>query len=106
MFLFLMQEEIEDLPAEPFNPDDYAAAETVDGSMPALAEGEEGPLSKAGLFEGDIANFDPSARNAIRSDYYRWPDNTVPYIITKEFSKTERSIIFKVILPRANRAIH
>ena len=89
-----MQEEMEDVPAEPFNPDDFAAAETVDGSRP---EGEEDPLSSAGLFEGDIANFDPSARNAIRSDYYRWPDNTVPYIITKEFSKTERSIIFKAM---------
>ena len=93
-----MQEEMEDIPAEPFNPDDYAAAETVDGSMPALAEGEEGPLSKAGLFEGDIAGFDPSVgRNAIRDDYYRWPQKTVPYEISSKFNQREKSIILQAM---------
>ena len=93
-----MQEEMEDIPAEPFNPDDYAAAETVDGSMPALAEGEEGPLSKAGLFEGDMAGFDPSVgANAIRNEYFRWPQNTVPFEISRVFNERERSIILQAM---------
>ena len=93
-----MQEEMEDVPAEPFNPDDYAAAETVDGSMPALAEGEEDPLISAGLFEGDMVGFDPSVgANAIRDDRYRWPQNTVPYEISGQFNQREKSIILQAM---------
>ena len=88
------QEELEDVPAEPLNPADFAAAEAVDGSKPAHSEGEEDKMWNAGMFEGDIADFDPSVgKNAIRGDHFKWPQSTVPYEISRVFNERERSII-------------
>ena len=78
------QEELEDVPAEPLNPADFAAAEAVDGSKPAHSEGEEDKMWNAGMFEGDIADFDPSVgKNAIRGDHFKWPQSTVPCEISR-----------------------
>ena len=92
--LGMPEEETEDVPGDPLNPADFAAAEAVDGSKPAQSDGEEDKMWNAGLFEGDMANFDPSVgKNAIRGEHFRWPKNTVPYEISRVFSSKERSII-------------
>ena len=52
----------------------------------------------ADLFEGDIDNVDPSVgKNAIRDTWRKWPDSTIPYVISSSFNSRERSIIAKAM---------
>lgn len=48
----------------------------------------------SGLFEGDIMepSSEMSERNAVLDDSLRWPDNTVPYHISKDFGKRYRTL--------------
>ncbi|XP_025410001.1 low choriolytic enzyme-like [Sipha flava] len=49
------------------------------------------PELSSRLYQGDIML--PISRNAILSDYYKWPKATVPYIIHYNFTMDERSRI-------------
>lgn len=43
------------------------------------------PELSSRLYQGDIMM--PMSRNAILSDYYKWPRATIPYIIHYNFSE-------------------
>jgi len=93
-----------DIPASPLSPDDFRAAEFVDEQDPIFIHD---PLEKAGLFEGDIANVTMDdlrklrsgaySKNAIRELWKKWPDATIPYIISSQFNTYERSVIAKAM---------
>ena len=93
-----------DIPASPLSPDDFRAAEFVDEEDPIFIHD---PLEKAGLFEGDIANVTMDdlrklrsgaySKNAIRELWKKWPDATIPYIISSQFNTYERSVIAKAM---------
>ena len=65
------------------------------------------PIESAGLFEGDIANVKIAdlrrlrsgdyTKNAIRELWKKWPDATIPYVISSKFGKYERSVIAKAM---------
>ena len=94
--LGLIQEEPDSVPGDPLNPEDFAAAALVDDSKPSSEQ--EDPMWNADLFEGDIDNVDPSvAKNAIRDSWRKWPDSTIPYVISSSFNSRERSIIAKAM---------
>ena len=91
-----MQEEPDSVPGDPLNPEDFAAAALVDDSKPSSEQ--EDPMWNADLFEGDIDNVDPSVgKNAIRDSWRKWPDSTIPYVISSSFNSRERSIIAKAM---------
>ena len=93
-----MQEEPDDVPGLPISPADFLAADVLDGSHPAYSDGKDDKIWIAGLFEGDIANFDPSVgKNALRGEKIKWPKNTIPYEISSTFNDIERSIIAKAM---------
>ena len=65
------------------------------------------PIESAGLFEGDIANVNIAdlrrlrsgdyTKNAIRELWKKWPDATIPYVISSQFGSYERSVIAKAM---------
>ena len=65
------------------------------------------PIELAGLFEGDIANVNMAdlrglrsgeySKNAIRELWKKWPDATIPYVISSRFGSYERSVIAKAM---------
>ena len=93
-----------DIPASPLSPDDFRAADFVDEEDPIFIHD---PIEKAGLFEGDIANVTLDdlnrlrsgdySKNAIRELWKKWPDATIPYIISSQFNTYERSVIAKAM---------
>jgi len=97
-----------DIPGQALNPEDYYQADMVkDMAM----DFTEDPILLAQLWEGDIANVLPDYlqqmmglnaraginRNAIKDSWRRWPDATIPYVISSEFSQHERSVIAKAM---------
>lgn len=58
--------------------------------------GNETTLYQANFYEGDIV---PSlqSRNAMADMSQRWPENRIPYTISKEFNQKERSIIARAM---------
>jgi len=98
-----MNEEISntDIPGEHLSPADFTAADFVKESFDAFGAD---PIESAGLFEGDIENVllddlkrSQEGRNAIRDSWRKWPDATIPYVISSSFSKNERSVIAKAM---------
>ena len=84
------------------------------------------PIESAGLFEGDIANVKIAdlrrlrsgdyTKNAIRELWKKWPDATIPYVISSKFGSYERSVIAKAMktyhsktcikfIPRTSQAV-
>jgi len=98
----------EDIPGQALNPEDFRAGDMMN-EMPM--DFKEDPILLARLWEGDIANVLPDDlqqmmgkgnrtlqnRNAIRDSWRRWPDATIPYVISSEFSQHERSVIAKAM---------
>jgi len=92
----------EDIPASPLSPEDFRAADSVE----EIFRFEADPIHSAGLFEGDIDNvsMDDLAtmrsgtfKNAIIDGWRKWPENTIPYLISSSFSQYERSVIAKAM---------
>ncbi|XP_023325705.1 zinc metalloproteinase nas-4 [Eurytemora carolleeae] len=95
---------IKDTPGSPINPDDFRASDSVDDESFGI-DNHKDPIESAGLFEGDIDNVSmdelheigDSARNAIKDGWRKWPDATIPYLISNQFSQYERSVIAKAM---------
>jgi len=95
-----------DIPGQALNPEDFYQADMV---KEIAMDFKEDPILLARLWEGDIANVlpddlqqmmgkgEPQNRNAIRDSWRRWPDATIPYVISSEFSQHERSVIAKAM---------
>jgi len=94
-----------DIPAQPLNPEDFHQGDFVK----EMADFTEDPILMANLWEGDIDNVlegdlkdivaqrDLNNRNAIRDSWRRWPDATIPYVISSSFSQHDRSVIAKAM---------
>jgi len=96
---------LEDIPGSPINPDDIRASDYVEEIAADYAEDGD-PIESAGLFEGDIDNVSMDdmnqirsgeQRNAIKDSWRKWPDATIPYLISSQFSQYERSVIAKAM---------
>lgn len=95
--------DMDDVPGDHLNPNDFSAAEIV--SDKGYDFELEDPILSANLFEGDIANVNldalrenvnsPAGRNAIRDSNRKWPGGVIPYVISGKFNSRERSIIAK-----------
>ena len=92
-----------DIPGEHLSPEDFHQADFVKESFATF---QEDPIEFANLFEGDIDNVSMDdlkqmrkgeSRNAIRDSWRKWPDATIPYIISNVFSQHERSVIAKAM---------
>jgi hypothetical protein len=99
-----------DIPGQALNPEDFYQADMV---QEMAMDFKEDPILNSGLeghkfWEGDIANVlhedlkgilggETQNRNAIRDSWRRWPDATIPYVISSEFSQHERSVIAKAM---------
>ena len=92
-----------DIPGEHLSPEDFHQADFVKESLDTF---QEDPIEFAQLFEGDIDNVSMDdlrqmrkgeSRNAIRDSWRKWPDATIPYIISSVFSQHERSVIAKAM---------
>jgi len=92
-----------DIPGSPINPEDFRASDDV---QELFNDFEDDPIESAGLFEGDIENVSMDdlklfksgeQRNAIRDSWRKWPDATIPYLISSQFLSYERSVIAKAM---------
>jgi len=90
----------EDIPGLPLGPEDFRAADSVEGIFHFKVD----PIHSAGLFEGDIDNvsvddlaFMRSPKNAIIGSGSKWPENTIPYLISSSFSQKDRAVIAKAM---------
>ena len=86
----------DDLPGDHLNPSDFFAADYVKDSNPSYEE--EDPILKAKLFEGDIdvdlgllekSVAGQAPRNAIRDSWRKWPEASIPYVISSSLNFRE-----------------
>lgn len=101
----------EDKPASPLNPNDFRRAADVPEVSHDSITADGDPILLAQSFEGDIdnvrlsdledlhtaSNSNPMTRNAIKDTWRKWPNAVVPYVVSKEYSKYERSVMAKAV---------
>ena len=90
-----------DIPGEPLSAEEFYQAEFLTESMD---EFQEDPTDMGCLFEGDMDfSIDDHQRrkgifrNAIADSRKKWPDATIPYLISSFFSQHDRKVIAKAM---------
>ena len=109
-----------DVLAAPLTPDDFRwelqlvgqvvlvlSCRSAESLVETQSDSVRDPIESAGLFEGDIANVKIAdlrrlrsgdyTKNAIRELWKKWPDATIPYVISSKFGSYERSVIAKAM---------
>lgn len=107
----------EDTPGLPLDPYDFldAADPELELLKTPISDDNVDPITAGDGFEGDIKNvdfrelkaiYDIAAqdnrrdglmRNAIKDEWRKWPGGVVPYIISSQYNRYERSIIAKAM---------